>query len=58
MDFNDCEAWEDDSGADTPFLWSLSEGMDHMSCDDQVDLPKIDGAHNDVQDRDVEKKSG
>lgn len=31
--------------------------MDDMDCEEDTDLPKVDGAHDDSQDRDVTKSA-
>ncbi|XP_049632958.1 prostaglandin E synthase 3-like [Suncus etruscus] len=53
VDFNNWKDWEDDSDEKSNFD-HFSEMMNHMSGDEDVDLPEV-GADDDSQDSDDEK---
>ncbi|CAO2602830.1 Prostaglandin E synthase 3 [Lemmus lemmus] len=46
LDFHNWKDWEGDS------VDHFSEMMGHTGCDEDVDLPEVDGADDDSQDRD------
>ncbi|KAI4571151.1 hypothetical protein MJG53_013257 [Ovis ammon polii x Ovis aries] len=47
--------WEDDFDEDMSNFDRFSEMMNNMGGDEDVDLPEVDGAHDDSQDSDDEK---
>uniref|UniRef100_A0A8C8UFK4 Prostaglandin E synthase 3 n=1 Tax=Peromyscus maniculatus bairdii TaxID=230844 RepID=A0A8C8UFK4_PERMB len=52
-----CCLWKGESGQSWPDNFDcFSEMMDHMGGDGDVDLPEVDGADDDSQDSDDEKK--
>ncbi|KAL0593719.1 Prostaglandin E synthase 3 [Plecturocebus cupreus] len=56
VDFNNWKDWEDDSDEDMANFDHVSEMMNYICGDKDVDLPEVDAADEDSQDIDDEKR--